>query len=293
MTDKQKQKIILGHDIGLTLVGRAGDASARKAQPISWHSHDCFELLFVIEGEISYEFSNCAPLNIPGGAFLIIPPELKHRGLDNIRTPATLFGVTCKLNGDNPSQLTPLTPADLHDIQRLLEECSLTVRDCGRELRSSVTRLSQLVNRYAQKKLDCLIQARLRAACSTVIIEIAMQLQAMPDAGENIIVTAATTYLKAHCHEPLRISDLVCHLGYSRARIFEIFKAGTGMTPNDYLLRCRVRKARQLLTDPAQSITEIALNAGFGSSQYFSQVFKKYTGMTPSRYRAGISTVKI
>jgi two-component system, response regulator YesN len=89
----------------------------------------------------------------------------------------------------------------------------------------------------------------------------------------------------------LQISDLVRHLGYSRARIFEMFKAGTGMTPNDYLLRCRVRNARNLLADPERPITEIALETGFSSSQYFSQVFKKYTGMTPSRYRSKTSTV--
>ena len=84
-------KIIVGQDFGLKLVGRVGDASTRKAKPISWHAHDFFELLFVINGEISYEFKKYPPLDIPGGSFLIIPPGVQHRGRDNIRTPVTLL----------------------------------------------------------------------------------------------------------------------------------------------------------------------------------------------------------
>jgi quercetin dioxygenase-like cupin family protein len=72
-------QIIVGQDIGLRLVGRFGDASARRAKPISWHTHDFFELLFVIDGEIAYEFTGHRPLHIPGGSFVVIPPGIRHR----------------------------------------------------------------------------------------------------------------------------------------------------------------------------------------------------------------------
>jgi transcriptional regulator GlxA family with amidase domain len=64
------------------------------------------------------------------------------------------------------------------------------------------------------------------------------------------------------------------------------FKADTGMAPNDYLLRCRIRKAQDLLDKSGRSVTDIGLSVGFPSGQYFSQVFRKYTGKTPTRYRA-------
>ncbi len=284
-------KIIVGQDMGLALVGRVGDASTRKAKPIFWHSHNFFELLFVIEGAITYEFTDHSPLHITGGSFLIIPPGIRHRGQGNIRTPVKLFGVTCKSETSQTETLTPLTAQDITDTRQLFLDNSLSVRECGRELRTSVTRLSQLVKRHSGRDLPALVQARLRAASCTLLIEAAIQLHSRPETDSNAIVTAATAYLEQHCADQLQISDLVHHLGYSRARIFEMFKAGTGMTPNDYLLRCRIRKARELLTDTDQPITEIALDAGFTSSQYFSQVFKKYTGMTPSRYRSKTSPV--
>lgn len=54
------------------------------------------------------------------------------------------------------------------------------------------------------------------------------------------------------------------------------------MTPNDYLQRLRVHQARQLLADPARTITDVAFATGFASSQYFSKVFRKYVGVTPT-----------
>ncbi len=277
--------------MGLALVGRVGDASTRKAKPIFWHSHNFFELLFVIEGAITYEFTDHAPLHITGGSFLIVPPGIRHRGQGNIRTPVKLFGVTCKSETSQAETLTPLTAQNINDTRQLFLTNSLSVRECGRELRASVTRLSQLVKRHSGRDLPALVQARLRAASCTLLIEAAIQLQSRPETGSSAIVTATRKFIEQNCTDQLQISDVVRHIGYSRARIFEMFKAGTGMTPNDYLLRCRIQKACEMLIDPEKPITDVALETGFTSSQYFSQVFRKYTGMTPSHYRAETSTV--
>jgi two-component system response regulator YesN len=61
----------------------------------------------------------------------------------------------------------------------------------------------------------------------------------------------------------------------------------TGLTPNDCLLRLRVEKAKELLARPGPSVTAIALDVGFSSAQYFSDVFRKYAGKTPREYRQG------
>ena len=58
------------------------------------------------------------------------------------------------------------------------------------------------------------------------------------------------------------MADSVRRLGFSRARMFELFKAQTGFTPNDYLQRLRVEKARQLLRQTSLSVTDIALDNG-------------------------------
>ena len=63
-----------------------------------------------------------------------------------------------------------------------------------------------------------------------------------------------------------------------------MFKRELGMAPNDYRQRLRVRKMRPARHSDAH-VTEIAMRAGYSSSQYFSRVFRKYVGMTPRAYR--------
>ena len=70
-----------------------------------------------------------------------------------------------------------------------------------------------------------------------------------------------------------------------RTQFAILTKKLTGDAPSLLLNRFRVRQAQQSLKTSNKSITEIAFNTGFDSSQYFSRVFQKLAGTTPSEYR--------
>ena len=57
------------------------------------------------------------------------------------------------------------------------------------------------------------------------------------------------------------------------------------MTPQRYLLDVRIRHASSMLRDSTLNVTEIALRCGFDDSNYFSRIFRKYTGHSPSEFR--------
>jgi AraC-like DNA-binding protein len=69
----------------------------------------------------------------------------------------------------------------------------------------------------------------------------------------------------------------------------EKFLKEVRLTPAEYLTRLRMKKAKQLLKISKKSITEIAFDLGFSSSQYFATVFKKVTGITPRFYRKQVA----
>ena len=75
------------------------------------------------------------------------------------------------------------------------------------------------------------------------------------------------------------------YMGYSRSRLFELFKHETGLTPADWLSRYRIKWARKLLRSTSLPIAEIARACGYASAQYFNAAFKKQTGSTPSEWR--------
>jgi AraC-like DNA-binding protein len=74
---------------------------------------------------------------------------------------------------------------------------------------------------------------------------------------------------------------------YSRTTLINVFKSRYGLSINDYLNRVRTEKAAERLKVTNSSIKEIAASCGFRDQNYFSKVFFKYFGVTPTEYRRG------
>lgn len=99
-------------------------------------------------------------------------------------------------------------------------------------------------------------------------------------------VQAAIDFMEQHLSEQFQMGTVARAANCSRARLFHSFKDATGMAPNDYLQRLRINRAQSALVSAAEPITSIALRCGFSTSQYFSNVFRKYTGTTPTDFRS-------
>ena len=75
-------------------------------------------------------------------------------------------------------------------------------------------------------------------------------------------------------------------MGYGRTQLFHLFKQHTGLSPNEYLVRFRVKKAKEMLTQTSMSIVAVAKATGFSSVSYFNKVFLKYEGSRPIAFAA-------
>ena len=86
----------------------------------------------------------------------------------------------------------------------------------------------------------------------------------------------------------LSLQMLAKESGYSRVHFVRMFRAATGHSPHNYLIRLRLDRARELLVSPTLSLTDIALECGFSSHSHLSRVFRKVLGATPSEYRRSL-----
>lgn len=82
------------------------------------------------------------------------------------------------------------------------------------------------------------------------------------------------------------VEKLASETGVSRAHLHRKMKEQLGMTPSDFIRNVRLRRACELLQKPDIEITQIAYLVGYTSQSHFSTAFKKFTGYTPSEYRA-------
>lgn len=74
-------------------------------------------------------------------------------------------------------------------------------------------------------------------------------------------------------------------LGIGRTSLFGQFKEITGMTPNDYLLNYKIKKAQIWLREEELTVAEIGYKLGYSDPGYFSRTFKKFTGQSPQQFR--------
>ncbi|MHB1653691.1 MAG: response regulator transcription factor, partial [Desulfitobacteriaceae bacterium] len=101
-----------------------------------------------------------------------------------------------------------------------------------------------------------------------------------------ILVRQVMEYIEAHYVEDVSLTTVAAHVHLSPAYLSRIFskKVGTGFS--DYVVSVRLKAGKQRLQKFSETIDQIASALGFSSSSYFSSVFKKYEGVTPSEYRA-------
>ena len=95
----------------------------------------------------------------------------------------------------------------------------------------------------------------------------------------------AQDYLAANIDRDIHVEDVSALVHLSTGYFHELFQRETGTTPARYHQRLRITAAKRRLIEQHVSITDVAMELGFSSSQYFSTTFKKVVGLTPQSYR--------
>lgn len=119
-----------------------------------------------------------------------------------------------------------------------------------------------------------------------MVLEFAERVEQIRFGGKPTQLTVAViNYIQHHLSEPIRAKDIAKKLYMSRPYLSAKFKAETGETLTDFILKEKTEEAKRLLRYSDKSFTAIGSYLGFSSVGHFSQVFKKYTGRTPTEYR--------
>ncbi len=114
-----------------------------------------------------------------------------------------------------------------------------------------------------------------------------------PENHTQQLVHAALEYLHRHYAQPLTLRQYARGLGMNAAYLSAVFSRAVGMPFKTYLTEVRLEKARELLSDPAKRISEVARAVGYASENRFRSAFKKLTGLSPRSWRETFRTATL
>jgi AraC family transcriptional regulator len=92
-------------------------------------------------------------------------------------------------------------------------------------------------------------------------------------------------FMHANLHKQIGLKDLAECAGLSLSHFSLQFRASTNQSPHQYMLRLRIDRSKELLTDSRLSVLDVGLEVGFRNQQHFATVFRNSVGVPPSVYR--------
>ena len=277
--------LVSGKELGLPMVDYIAANHRFNAGRMSWHSHEGHEILLLLSGTTSYEFRGGRHASLKGGHIMVVPRGTVHRGLNDTRQASTLCAIVF-----NPThartQTTPFTRKECDWLAKHFGKLRPSPSPMSAAIRQHAKTLHRLIRQHASTEKTEGLAASMRLTVASIIIDTARGYDSTQTASTARVAHDAIHYLEHHYMKPVPMDHLAKQAGCSRPRLFAIFKQETGMSPNDWLQRHRVKVAAELLRTTNRKLEDIASSVGFSSAQYCCQVFRKYTGKTPGEHRA-------
>lgn len=246
------------------------------------HQHDFYQLVYCSGGYGEVIIDDKAYPTVRGNAYLV-PPMMRHgfNQLEGMRLIEAKFFVTSSVFDKSLRQL-PLTynfdESDaMRDMFNRVVEEGLSSAAFNREATDAALTLLLVKMMRSYTAL-----ANLR---SKYIGDYSAESGSAPIGDKDADFLRVIDYIERHLSEQITLDDLTRIVHFDKSYLIVHFKEKYRMPPMKYVNMLRIERAKVLLSLTDKSITEIALEVGFGSVHYFSRFFKEKEKVSPNDYR--------
>jgi len=260
------------------------------------HRHEFYEIAVVLSGSAVHETGDYRH-RLESGDVLVLHPRRTH-GYEDCRS---LNLVNLLVREDVLARIArslgglPGYHALFH-----LESSGWFRHEYGSHLHLSPEELKRVEDWVARIEEESAMGSRavrlLEEACLALIVDLLCRQYEVrfssvrnTPAVESVRLARLLSWIAKNLDRPLPREELARQAGMSLRTFHRVFQRSLQMSPHEYVMRERIRRAREMLDDAGHPlpVTEIALACGFEDSNYFSRSFREATGQTPSAYRNG------
>jgi len=257
---------------GLVELGRYNLAAAKPALPVHRH-RDAIEICFLVRGQQTYRVGDESFSLRGGDLFLTFPDEVHSTG-GLPEEKGILYWMQLAIPSSDESFIG-LPAREAGALIRGLTGLGRRHFRGSLKIKEHLDAFTTLYHEQEGQLRPCALANRTVAFLLEVIACARSSLASHRSLGPVI------DYIRTHLEDAPRISELAERAGLSQARFKVRFKQETGVPPAEFVQRLRIEEAQRRLARGKESITHIAFELGFSSSQYFATVFKRYTGQSP------------
>lgn len=246
------------------------------SKPIFLHSHEQYEIQYVVSGEIVYACEEASKA-CKQHTLIVTPPHFPH--------------ATYASNGQTAEMIYISTP--MTELLSNVDHMVLNLSDYPHAM--LCLRRIVLESIEENTHYEFVIAAEIVRLYNIIssIKNGEKYVKVYPDKIEDLVYSRKVKLvnkIKSYIEETIAdtqisINDIARHFYVSRQHMTRLFKEIEDINPMEYKTKIRIEQAKKQLSLSDSSIKEVAQTLGFSDVQYFHKSFKKYTGMTPLQYK--------
>lgn len=207
-------------------------------------------------------------------------------GLIDTLTPMVLTGDMSEITRVLESNDTRVLMTDIHDngkISRYYQQLIILIKHrISQDIPAYIVRHDDLAEGLFEQ--DHISYEDLKMEVQNQLATLIDTLREIKEAANNPLYKKVVRYLEENSMKNLSLESLAQEFHVSTYYVSKIVKLATNCSFSEFLTQLRIAKAKDMLRQGRMNVKEVSFAVGFNSQHYFSRIFKKYTGLSPSEY---------